>query len=238
MSRVSFERYAKLASTGHSDTVVAGRYINQRLAEQKIPADVKNKLKLISSDNLLEIGCGPGSLLIPLSLAVQSATGIDNTEMLARVKKNAVDKEIVLVAGNFLDVEIDQKFSKILIYSVLQMLSDKDELFLFLDKATSLLNPGGHLLIGDLPNKDLKEKFLASKEGKTFYLAWNTELEKYDRVDTKLNLDSETIEINDGIIAEVISRYQNKGYNCLLLSQPHDLPFGHTRQDILVEYRK
>ena len=36
-------------------------------------------------------------LLIPLSLAVQSATGIDNTEMLARVKKNAIDKEIVLV---------------------------------------------------------------------------------------------------------------------------------------------
>jgi hypothetical protein len=158
--------------------------------------------------------------------------------MLARVKKSAVDKEIVLVAGNFLDVEIDQKFSKILIYSVLQMLSNKEELFLFLDKAINLLNSGGRLLIGDLPNKDLKEKFLASEEGKAFYLAWNTELEKHDSVDTKLNLDSETVNIDHGLIAAVMNRYKNKGFNCLLLSQPNDLPFGHTRQDILIESGK
>ena len=40
MCRVSFKNYAKLTSIDYSDTIVAGRYVNHRMAEHKIHPDV------------------------------------------------------------------------------------------------------------------------------------------------------------------------------------------------------
>jgi len=235
MSRKSYQNYARLARSDCSDTVAAGRYSNQVAAEKKIPADVLEKLKLGFDDDFLEIGCGPGSLLIPLSFFVSTATAVDHPDVLERLEKRYVDPNLTLIGHNFLDLTLDKSFSKILIYSVLQMLSNKDEFFKFLEKAVGLLAPGGMLLLGDLPNVDLKKRFLESSEGQKFLKEWKKEVDAIPTEDTQLDSDMETVTINDEFIGEILSFYISKGYEAVLLSQPPELPCGHTREDILIK---
>lgn len=233
MSRISFENYGRLAKTNNQHTVIAGRYGVQRGAERRIPLDVAQKLVLQAEDRLLEIGCGTGNLLIPLSFMVGEATGVDHEMVIKRLGQRFNLSEISGITGNFLDLTLSDKFDAILIYSVLHNLSSADEVFLFLEKALDRLAPHGRMLIGDIPNEDRKKAFLDSPEGKSFQKDWN---KQKDNDDELLNLpaDPDTFSFNNKWVGKIIEFFENNGCNATVLRQPVDLPFGHTREDILV----
>ena len=136
--------------------------------------------------------------------------------------------------GNFLDLRVDRDFSKILIYSVLHNLSDHRELFLFLEKAVSLLRRGGRMLLGDLPNQDLKARFLDTEAGERFLEKWNAEMEASDTPGLDLAVDNETFSFSDELISKIVTRYNEGEFRSSIMDQRVDLPFGHTRQDLLI----
>ena len=55
------------------------------------------------------------------------------------------------------------------------------------------------------------------------------------RTDFDLKQDDKIMIFNDKNVLQIISHIREKGLHAYLLSQPGDLPFGHTREDILIE---
>lgn len=238
MSQVSFENFASTARQEHlADTEIAGRYAFQAVAERLILPDVLAKLEIQPVDRLLEIGCGPGNLLIPLAYFVAQAVGIDNAAAINRLNARApLAENLKGVAGNFLDVTLtDHSFNKILTYSVLHYLTSCDEVFRFIDKALAHCIPGGRLLLGDLPNRDRKVRFANSPEGKRIRLEWETKVKNstghpFDQFPP----DTQLVTIDDALIIKIIQRYRQQGHEVFLLPQPSGLPFSGSREDILI----
>lgn len=238
MSLVSFKNYAAVAENGDlHDTEKAGRYAFQADAERCLLTELLNKLDLQPTDQLLEIGCGPGNLIIPLAHFVAHAVGIDNQAAIDRLHARApLAANLEGIAGDFLTLQIPNgRFDKILIYSVLHYLSSADEAILLLDRALSLLAPGGRLLLGDLPNQDRKRRFGASGVGQRTAQKWQNNLATHgSHAFDNLPADPCLITIDDKLILRLISHIRKKGYEAYLLPQDKRLPFGYTREDILV----
>lgn len=231
MGRASFEAYGQLASTSLSLTQQAGRYPVQAEAEKLIAPDVAAKLDLSASDILLDIGCGPGTVLMALAPLVARATGIDHLETITKLRQRVQNHNIALIAGNFLDLDIQAPASKIVAYSVIQYAASADEALRFLDKALGLLLPGGRLMLGDLPNVDLRRRFQASEEGKRFEVEWRRVA--HNGSAPVLN-DPEGYGVDDAFVMRLLLHCRSKGFDAWLLRQPPELPFGHTREDLLV----
>lgn len=238
MSRITFENYGKTAQREDDPTVLAGRYAIQRRAERLIVMDVARKLDIQPDDRLLEIGCGPGNILIPLSFMVASSVGMDHPAVCRRLRTRFRDDQIRTIGCNFLDytTAADDAFDKVLIYSVISTLSDQAEAMVFLDKAVTLVAPGGRLLLGDIANADRKRRFLNTEMGHRFEVAWREEMPA--RVDHDESSDcppvERTFQPTDRFIRYVLEHYRARGFEVHALSQPSELPFGHTREDILI----
>src|SRR5208337_4552709 len=121
------EHFGRLAAQSVEGPELALRYSFLAESEKRIVEDISTKLNLVPDDTLLEIGCGAGNLLIPLAKPVAHATGVDHPALVKGLPVHGIEA----VAGNFLDLRITRHFSKILVYSVLQYLSDRSEVFLF-----------------------------------------------------------------------------------------------------------
>jgi len=78
--------FAKRFNKGiHKDWINKNSYVNQLL--QRIDVD--------SSSTVLDIGCGPGTLTIPLAKRAKSVTALDiSSEMLNFVKRNAIEESL------------------------------------------------------------------------------------------------------------------------------------------------
>jgi 2-polyprenyl-3-methyl-5-hydroxy-6-metoxy-1,4-benzoquinol methylase len=231
MSRASFEHFGRLATKGVDGPELALRYSFHRDSENRIVADVEAKLRLTQTDTLLEIGCGAGNLLIPLAKRVSHAAGIDHLALLKDLPSHGIEA----IGGNFLDVRIDRHFSKIFIYSVLQYLSDRAEIFQFVEKAAGLLDKDGYLLLGDLPNVDKKRRFDASDKGKEVLAAWRRDVAGVQKLE--LPDDDKTPVIDDALIGDLVAHFSREGFSADRLEQPEGLPVCYTREDVLIVRR-
>jgi len=242
LNRISFggnalENYGKLAYFLSDYTEISGRLLYQKQAEKNILADVLSKLQLSSSDSVLDIGCGPGNLLIPLSFFAHDITGIDHPTCVERLSERlSGSSNVNVAAGNFLDLRVDKKFTKILCYSVLQHLENRDQLFQFIDKALALLLPGGRALFGDVPNESAKKRFINSDEGQIFKQQWAQAIEAMEGVQAeRVYLERvKSLNFDDALVLEILRRYRSRGFHAYVLSQSSDLPFGNRREDILI----
>lgn len=245
MSRISFENYAIRAKELKSFTSIAGRHDFQAEDEKRIVLDIYNKLDISTKDDCLEIGCGTGNLLIPLSFFVKSITGIDNDMCIERLNKRFSDeKNVKFICGNFLDLEIEQKFDKIIIYSVLHYLEDENQVMAFIFKALRLLNKGGKMILGDIPNKSKMERFNNSDFGKNFKLEYAKKVAQFNENNEEnqicniLKEDLHNISFDDNFIFRILRETREKGYDAYILPQPEGLPFNYTREDIIIENLK
>ena len=233
MSRISFKNYAKRARELSQHTEIAGRYAIQDKAERHILLDVLKKLVVQPGDSVLDIICGTGNLSIPLSFLCQKITGIDHKDVLQSFHRRCEGlNNLILTPGNFLDVEIDERFDKIMAYSVLHYLTDIKEVLNFIDKALVLLKPGGRVLFGDIPNTSQKQRFLDTEYGKRFLKEWN----RKQAIPPQLDLieDHQTAVFDDDAIIRLMGHIRLKGFHAYVLHQPQELPFGHTREGLLV----
>ena len=171
-----FGAFGRLAASSEPNTVKAGRYAFQAAEEAQIAADIKDKLLLTPTVRLFEIGCGPGNLLIPLSFLVAACVGMDHPDVIAAAKARFHDDRVRFVGGRFPDDMPEGRFDRVLAYSVVQYLKDFDATIGFVDAALSLLDEGGRLLIGDIPNADKKRRFLESERGKIADAEWQNRM--------------------------------------------------------------
>jgi hypothetical protein len=108
----------------------------------------------------------------------------------------------------------------------------------FIDAAIALLKPGGALLLGDLPNEDNTKRFRVSEAGKEFETEWRARMKKEESATGDpfgIFSDADTLRtFDDAKILHLLARYRAAGLNAHVLPQPSNLPFGHTREDILI----
>ncbi|MFO6421845.1 class I SAM-dependent methyltransferase [Motilimonas sp. KMU-193] len=231
-----FQAYGERAFSLDNHTQIAGRYGIQQDAEKNIVKDIVAKLDLNACDHLLEIGCGTGNLLIPLSFSVSSCVGIDHQDCLKKFSQRSTIDNIHLLPGDFLTLPNSElgSFNKVVIYSVLHCLPDDAAVIEFIDKAFELLAPGGMMLLGDIPNTDTKQRFLASQEGQLFSQQWAQQVERATIAEVPFEAGLPSCEFNDDKILALVQGIRTKGAQAYLMAQPCELPFGHTREDILI----
>lgn len=234
MVREEFENYGVRATQRMLPTELAGRYQSQVQDERRILVDILKKLEIGPDNRLLEIGCGPGQILIPLSFLVSEATGVDHPRVCSVFEERFQSENLTLIPGDFMDIRFGSNtFDRILCYSVLQYLANEKELISFVKKALTLLRPGGQMLIGDLPNIDKKNRFLNSESGKVFDEKWRKKnLSESSASD--VHRAEDLVEINDKLISGIIMTLREDGFHSYVLPQDEDLPFGRSREDLLV----
>jgi len=238
MSRTSFENFGRRTLEVNDPTQMAARYRIQKDAERRIVLEIARKLNLLPEDVVLEVGCNVGTLLIPISFLCKEVSGIDHAYCVERLSQRYQADNVHLIAGNFLEVEVAQQFDKILCYSVIQYLKDSEEVLRFVDKLVHLLRPGGKMLLGDIPNISLKNRFLQSDSGREFVQRWealrNRDAQKDLAYDHTLPQDTELVQFDDALVLRMVARCRAQGFHAYTLPQAPDLPFGNTREDILI----
>ncbi|WP_085909929.1 methyltransferase domain-containing protein [Kiloniella majae] len=228
--------YGELAKLEVDETVQNGRYLIQKDAEKSIPEDVQSKLLATAEDSFLDIGCGIGLNLKKISQIVCDSTCCDNPHVIERLKKSfsQVDN-ISFFSGDFLDIDFPKKYSKIIIYCVIPALPNLETVHAFVNKAIGLLELNGRLLLGDIANVDRKKRFLSSHRGLAFQKQWEEQMSQIStEEDFVPEQDYETVLIGDKEILGICDIARSRGYDAFILPQPHDLPFGQTREDILI----
>jgi SAM-dependent methyltransferase len=236
-----FEIFGAAATSLSDPTVSAGRHSFQREAESRIAGDVAVKLALEASDRLLEVGCGTGNVLRPLAPRVGAAVGVDHGAVLEAFLP--VPENVELVAGHWPDVTLEGDFSKVLVYSVLQCLSNAERAFEFIDRCLEVVRPGGRVMLGDVSNTDSAARFAATEFGRKFLDDWAQQVAASktdeDLARDRIFADAPALDryITDRWLMEVFTRYRSRGYEVYVLPQPIDLPFSHTREDVLIHVR-
>ncbi|MDZ4816274.1 MAG: methyltransferase domain-containing protein [Verrucomicrobiota bacterium] len=237
-----YDIYGECSTQEKDPTLLAGRRLHQKSSEKLIIADLKQKLGLSQQDALLEIGCGTGNLLLPLSKFVSKAVGVDHPDLLKVAKFRDLAKKCKFYPGPWSECKIKTKFDKILIYSVVLCLENYGEVLAFIDKALLHLEVEGSLLVGDIPNSDKMKRFQKSKEYRAIQKRYQNAVktnkideEKRDFIFSKA--PGSTVEFDDANVLQLLKRYRSKGFDVYLLPQSPELPFGCTREDILITKR-
>src|SRR3954463_1717242 len=164
------DRLSQYEKIGFPDEYRAGK-------EQAIFEDILSKLDRLSAAELTVMDIGPGCSDLPRRLAdICQRQGhklvlVDSAEMLATlpdaifIKKYPAyypkcDELFNTYAG---------KVDVILCYSVLHYVFAESNLWEFFDRSLELLNHGGQMLIGDIPNVAKRRRFFSSPAGIAFH---------------------------------------------------------------------
>ena len=184
---------------------------------------------------LLDIGCGTGNITLSLIDIAGYVTVIDHpTVVSALLERCGGGRTIVGYSGDFLSRYIGPTFDKILAYSVVHYLAGEDEVLAFLRKAYGLLRPSGKMLVGDIPNADRKRRFEESQFGAAFAKAWKARANGSNEFFDAINADENRVEFDDGMIRRLMKGLGLRSKDYKVLPQPSTMPFGYTREDILI----
>ncbi len=202
---------------------------------QKILNDIDIKLPFTGTKNktIIDIGCGCDEITIEL-IRICKKNGhtlilIDSEEMLKELPSG---KNIIKLPGKFpfKDTRLKKYLNQadyVLCYSVIFYVFANDNLFDFIHQAIDLLKPGGRFLIGDIPNIDKRDRFLASGEGKKF-------VKKSSAVKGSTAHENRSQKIDDSVVFSIITRMRKFGCESYLLPQLDNLPMANRREDILI----
>jgi 2-polyprenyl-3-methyl-5-hydroxy-6-metoxy-1,4-benzoquinol methylase len=240
----AWQVYGAMAAMDLDPIIQGGRYRFQQEAERRIIADILPKLKLDATQRLLEIGCGAGALLVPLSFHVAEAVGIDHPDVISWLERRYTLDHVTYVAGQFPDVATEGKFDRILCYGVMQAMRDFSHMKAFILTASDLLAPGGRFLIGDVANRDRQQRFRATEAGRKFEERWkNLKASQQDNKPAdvlaaeKMSLARQVGGITDEQLFDLLLALREMGFDSYVVEQGPDLPHGLTREDIIVTRR-
>ena len=157
---------------------------------------------------------------------------IDSEEMLSKVPPEDFLTKVNCefpYCPDLLD-KLRRKADAIIVYSVLHHAYVNRNIFNFIDEAVKMLNEGGIMLIGDIPNSSKRRRFFSTPRGIDFH-------KKFTGTDTLPDVDKMEKGrslIDDSVIFSITGRYRGKGFETYLLPQPAKLPFSNRRDDILI----
>jgi SAM-dependent methyltransferase len=206
--------------------------------EDAIFQDIVSKLPPLDDTSKTVLDIGPGCsdlprMLIDLCRRQQhTLVLIDSEEMLSRLPDDVFLRKhsaYFPYAGSLLD-EFKGRIDVIISYSVFHYVFTESSPWVFLDSALSLLAPGGHFLIGDVPNISKRKRFFASERGIRFHQDFTGTRElpevKFNSLDPG--------NIDDSVIMSLVFRARLQGFDAYVVPQRADLPMSNRREDILV----
>lgn len=235
---LSFADFSRLAvTTGISKYERIGFPDSYRSGyEPAIFTDILAKLDRLSGTGLNVLDIGPGCSELPHLIIGYCAEHkhrlllVDSKEMLAHlpdqpfIEKHigpypSANRGLERYAGN---VDI------IICYSVFHYIFAEGNVFEFLDFSLHLLGPGGAMLIGDIPNQSMRDRFFSSDAGRAFH-------RQFTGVDAEPPLGSYAAgKPDDAVLFAMVARARNAGFHAYVLPQSHGLPMANRREDILI----
>lgn len=241
MSNTSFDNFGNLSRFFlKSPNLVSGRYKWMKNKYLPIASDIKKKLDLNKKNLLLDIGCGDSKISIILSKYVKKVVAIDHFEIIKKLKFKKNNK-INYIGGNFLNSKfiLNQKFDKIIVYSVIHYLKNKKEIFLLIKKCLNKLKINGELFIGDIPNLSKKNRFKKDPNFEKINNQWIKSKKKITKSEkmalSVIKKDAKLVLINDTLIKEIFLKYNSNKYETFVLDQNSNLPMFKTRIDIKIK---
>lgn len=237
----NFKKFSQLAinkNLSESEKMGFG-YGRDGKFEERIFKDILKKCQELENKRnlrILDIGCGC-SILVKKMIDIAKIQDhelylLDSKEMLKLLPNN---KDFYKIFGAFPDIyekvkNLCDSFDIIICYSVFQYIFVERPVWHFLDCVMSLINEGGKVLIGDIPNISKRKRFFASNNGIKFH-------QKFMNTNEVSNVKFNCIEfsrIDDALLMSMIGHCQLAGFNAYLLPQESDLPFSNCRDDILI----
>jgi ubiquinone/menaquinone biosynthesis C-methylase UbiE len=126
--------------------------------------------KLNKDDALVELCCGNALLLGPLSKRCNQGVGVDFSQQLISQAGELFPGEFKTICSDVLSVELPANSTDVvLVYFSIQHFDQKNAISL-IEKAITLLKPGGRLLVGDIPDKRKLWQYLNKIEYRIDYI--------------------------------------------------------------------
>jgi ubiquinone/menaquinone biosynthesis C-methylase UbiE len=182
---------------------------------EKVTNIIKTKLELVEENQLLEIGCGGGMLLIPLSKSVKKTAGVDlSSSLIKRLKEHLKGVDLMVSGANKLPFE-PNSFDKILVHSIFQYFESLDYAKQSILEMIKVCKKKGKILIMDIPDLEkeelnnnfrkkfnkktsdssLKHRFYSKrffedicKENNLTYEIWDQDIEGYENSQFRFNI--------------------------------------------------
>ena len=207
--------------------------------EATIFRDIRVKLPGLDGPERTVLEIGPGCSELPVYLVElcrkqgHRLLQVDSAEMLAHLPDDDFIGKIEGPFPNCMDVlraHAPQGIDIILCYSVLHYIFVDYDLAEFAVAATSLLNQGGAMLLGDIPNVSKRKRFFSSEAGRRYH----REFTGRDEDPIELRTECEDGKFNDAVILDLLATFRKQGADAYVLPQPSDLPMANRREDILV----
>ena len=89
------------------------------------------------------------------------------------------------------------------------------------------------MLIADIPNLDKKSRFEGTTFGKNEIKMWQEKVAK-SPIQVDGLKDKDLIKIDDNCYLSILKFARDQGFESYLLPESENLPFGRTRDDILI----
>lgn len=93
-----------------------------------------------------------------------------------------------------------------------------------------LLNDGGQIIIGDIPNVSKRKRFFASNNG----IKSHQEFMKTTEKPVVNFICIEEGKIDDSLLMSIILKCQASGFDAYVVPQSKNLPFANGRDDLII----
>ncbi len=205
---------------------------------ENIFIDIQKKISGLNKKNqtILDIGSGCGFLAEEIInhciKNMNTLILIDSEEMLSHLPNIKCIKKF---SGKFPYIEnnffrlYERKCNVLIVYSVIQYPFEEGNALDFLNKCLDLLAPNGEMLIGDIPNISMRNRFFKSENGKIYHVEY-----KDKNSSDHPPIEKEDGKINDNFILMLLDHFRSRGYHAWVLPQSSDLPMSNRREDVLI----